>query len=300
MAEIAVSRTTEPAETRTVRWGAVIGGWLVACGIAFLFYIMGLAVGFSALDITEGDVPGKGVGIGTGIWLVLTWAVSLFLGAMFASWLDRSADPNVGMLHGIAVWALATTVSVLLAGLGFANLLQGGAALLKGGAMAAGAGAGAQSNGNGGRADGALGAFQAQARAQIAQSMARSGGKAVANPEELRRAMDRLDANAMASISADLARGNNERAKQRVAAESGLPQQEVDAVMKNLSVQAERYKAEAKEAADRAAKYTSAAMWAMFFSSLIALLAAAFGGWLGGGNVHRVYDVQPVVRTRTV
>ena len=84
-----------------------------------------------------------------------------------------------------------------------------------------------------------------------------------------------------------------------IGAWRGLAPSEVDAVMKNLSAQAERYKAEAKETADRAAKYTSAAMWAMFFSSLIALLAAAFGGWLGGGNVHRVYDVQPVARTRT-
>jgi hypothetical protein len=34
------------------------------------------------------------------------------------------------------------------------------------------------------------------------------------------------------------------------------------------------------------------AMWALFFSTLVALLAAALGGWMGSGNVERVYDTR--------
>jgi hypothetical protein len=33
-------------------------------------------------------------------------------------------------------------------------------------------------------------------------------------------------------------------------------------------------------------------MWIIFFSSLIALVAAAIGGWLGAGHIHRVYHLR--------
>jgi hypothetical protein len=45
-------------------------------------------------------------------------------------------------------------------------------------------------------------------------------------------------------------------------------------------------------AADAAARYTATAMWIIFFSSLIALVAAAIGGWLGAGHIHRVYHLR--------
>ena len=37
---------------------------------------------------------------------------------------------------------------------------------------------------------------------------------------------------------------------------------------------------------------TAAAMWTAFGSALLALLASAFGGWLGSHHVHRVYHLR--------
>jgi len=59
-----------------------------------------------------------------------------------------------------------------------------------------------------------------------------------------------------------------------------------------LSAQVDKYKADVQAAADAAARYTAAAMWVIFLSSLIALIAAAIGGWLGAGHVHRVYHLR--------
>ena len=42
----------------------------------------------------------------------------------------------------------------------------------------------------------------------------------------------------------------------------------------------------------RLARYTAAAMWIIFLSSLIALVAAAIGGWMGAGHIHRVYHLR--------
>jgi len=45
-------------------------------------------------------------------------------------------------------------------------------------------------------------------------------------------------------------------------------------------------------AADAAARYTASAMWIVFLSSLIALVAAAVGGWLGAGHIQRVHHLR--------
>jgi hypothetical protein len=89
---------------------AVLAGWLVATGIAVLLFAGGLAMGFSAFDAWHAQASAKGIGIGTSIWMVLTWVVSLALGGMFASWYAAHDDRTIGTLHGVIVWALAVTV----------------------------------------------------------------------------------------------------------------------------------------------------------------------------------------------
>jgi len=277
-----------------VRWSAIFCGWLVGSGIAWLMYLLGLAAGFTAIDISNLEISGQGLGIGTGLWLLLTWSVSLFLGAMFASWFDGKPDPVVGALHGVAVWALAMTVSVLLVASGMVSMLQGGAALLKGAAGTAASGIGATRQAGG--EDSITGALQADIKQQAAMGIARSaqGGNNAVNPAQVRQAMDQVDKATTAAIAADLLRGNTERAKARLAAETSLEPGAVDQIMQGLTQKTDQYKAQAKQAADQAARYTSAAMWAIFVSCLIALVAAAIGGWVGANNVHRVYDLEDI------
>lgn len=114
-----------------LNWSAVFGGWLVATAVAWVLYTLGLAVGFSSIDATLTDAAAKAWGIGTRVWLLLTWAGSLFLGGLFASWVEGKAHPGFGVLNGLAVWGLSTTIAVLLLTLGFSNMLQGGGSLLR-------------------------------------------------------------------------------------------------------------------------------------------------------------------------
>lgn len=110
-----------------VHWDAVIGGWLVAAGIAYVLYTAGLAIGFTAFDATDAELTARGIGIGSVIWVVLTWVVSLFLGGMFASWFDGTSDNTSGTLHGIIVWGLAVTATGLMMALGAMQPLQSSA-----------------------------------------------------------------------------------------------------------------------------------------------------------------------------
>jgi hypothetical protein len=310
----------------TMRWSAIIGGWLVAMGIASLMYAAGLALGFTAFDPYNAEATAKGVGMGTALWMVLTWAVSLFLGGMFASWFDGRSDQTVGTLHGVTVWGLSVAASGLLLAVGLTQVVQGGAAIVQGGAMTGAAAAGMpvpqmQSRGPAsGATDEAITGLQAQLTQRVAQTNARSASPATApstsgtqtstvpggtgtaaggtqpsgqsSPADVRRATDQLDRQSMAAVASALIKGNTENAKALLAANTSMSQAEIDQTLQSLSAQVEKYKAEVKAASDAAVHYTATAMWVIFFSSLIALVAAGFGGWMGAGHIHRVHHVR--------
>lgn len=310
----------------TMRWSAIFGGWLVATGIASLMYVAGLAVGFSAFDPYNAAATAKGIGMGTVAWMVLTWAVSLFLGGMFASWFDGRADQTIGTLHGVTVWGLSVTASGLLLAVGLTQFVQGGAAIVKGGATVGAAAAGmaapqmSSRDQAGGPMDDAITGLQAQLTHNVAQTSARSapgsslvvpattsagatapaaGAAPAAAPPvaqasaaDVRRAADELDRQSMHAVAAALMTGNTDNAKALLAANTSMSQAEIDQTIQGLSAQVDKYKADVQAAADKAARYTASAMWVIFLSSFIALVAAAVGGWLGAGHVHRVYHLR--------
>ena len=218
------SRTVAGVETEgwpVMRWGAIFGGWLVATGIASMLYVAGLAMGFSALDPNNADAAAKGIGLGAAGWMILTWAVSLFIGGLFASWFDGRSDPTMGALHGVTVWGLSVTASGLLLALGLAQGIQGGAALAGGMAPKM------QS------AQHAPAATVAQAAPDATTAPSNAGGQA----QPASRGPSPADAEA-------------------------------------------------------AKRYTAAAMWIAFISTLVALIASAIGGWMGAGHIHRVYHLR--------
>jgi hypothetical protein len=277
-----------------IRWSAVFAGWVVASGMAFLLYVAGLAIGFAAFDPYNAAATAKGVGIGTAVWIVLTWAVSSFLGGMFASWFDGKADRTSGALHGVTVWGLSIAVSVLVFALGATQAAQGGARLVRSAATVGAAAAGPASN----AADDATTGLQALLTQRIAQTNARPPAEgaqtagAQVSAADVRRAADQLDRQTMASVAGALLKGDTENAKALLAANTSMSQAEIDQTLQSVSAQVDKFKAQAQAAAERAAHYTAMAMWVVFFSSLLALVAAAFGGWLGAGHIHRVYHLR--------
>jgi hypothetical protein len=223
-ADSATVRQVDLETQPVMRWGAIFGGWLVATGIASMFYVGGLALGFSAFDPNNSDIVAKGVGTGAAVWVVLTWAVSLFLGGMFASWFDGRSDQTVGALHGVTVWGLSVTASGLLLALGMSQVFQGGAAM--------------------------AGAAGANARMPAARYATAAGNTT------------RLEAPAGTATDASAP-----------APATAAP------------ADAEKTKADA-------ARYTAATMCVALISSLLALIAAGVGGWLGAGHIHRVHHLR--------
>lgn len=274
------SLATEVRSPTLVSWGAIFAGWVVAAGVAWLFYQLGAAIGLSAVDPTTqqaGEI-GRGLSIGAGIWIVLTWLVSLFVGGWYAGRMSGRFGRNNGMMHGFAVWGFTAVVSIVVGFSGLANLAQGGASLVQGVGSLTGQAAGAMGGGPGGGGMIQSLGLEAEIKQAIAQGMAQSG---TMSQQEANQAINQLDAQTLTQISGRLLRGDTEGAKNLIALNTNLNRQQVDSVVNSLQAQVPKYQQQAAQAAEQASNYTAGFLWVTFISTLLALGLAIWGGAVG-------------------
>lgn len=284
---VAVDVHTHPS----LRWGAVIAGWMVAGGIALLLYTAGIALGFHMFDPYDTSGTAKGLGIGTAVWMVLTWVVSLFLGGMFASWFDGRDDQTTGCLHGVTVWGLSLAMATTLLALGLSGAAVGGGALLGGSA------AGAHGDNSHGAHVVAGSDAMVRLQAQIAQRLGTAPGAASNAGAQAMASSREGDQGAAATIATALLADHPDTASALFQANGGMDAAQANGAVQSLTPQVNQAKADLKAAADKTAHYAALAMWTVFLSLLLALLAAAAGGWLGAGQVHRVYHLRRYPRS---
>ena len=74
---------TEPSYSYPVSrigWGAVIAGFFIATVTQILLNALGVAIGLSAVD-PQMEASGRAIGMGAGIWTLITTLISVFIGA---------------------------------------------------------------------------------------------------------------------------------------------------------------------------------------------------------------------------
>jgi hypothetical protein len=252
-------------------WGAIIAGWLVATAVAGLLYVAGLALGFAAFDPNDVAGAAKGISIGTGIWLVVAWAAGLFVGGMFASWFDARTDETMGAMHGVAVWGLSLTATALWMSLGLGHAMHHHAPM--GGPM------------DGGRPPMAAAATDNDALVILQANVRRMTDRSPGDGRPGGR--DNSDDAIVASILA-----NHTDTARALLMANGASAESIDQTLPRLVTEGNAANANIRANADRAAHYTSMALWIAFIAGLLALITAAIGGSMGAGNVHRVYHLR--------
>ncbi len=106
---------------RRVSWGAIFVGTVVAMALMVFFTTLGLAIGATAVDPLYEESPLSGVGVGSGTYIVLTQMIALAAGGYAGARLAGVPRTISSLLHGAAVWALATLL------LAWAAIAGGGA-----------------------------------------------------------------------------------------------------------------------------------------------------------------------------
>lgn len=116
-----------PFAVRRISWGAVFAGAVIASANQIAWTMLGAAIGLATINPAQETNAAQGLGIGAGIWWLLTGLVSLFLGGLVAGRLAGVPRRVDGLLNGVTVWGLTTVLGVWLVGSalgGMFNFLQ--------------------------------------------------------------------------------------------------------------------------------------------------------------------------------
>jgi ElaB/YqjD/DUF883 family membrane-anchored ribosome-binding protein len=96
-----------------VSWGAIFLGLVIALAVQVLLGLLGIAVGFGVLDPSDPG-GAQAWGVGSTIYVIFVQIVSLFLGGYIAARLSPAFTDRSAMLHGASIWALSTVIMVWL------------------------------------------------------------------------------------------------------------------------------------------------------------------------------------------
>ena len=136
-----VELASAPSLVRRVSWGAILAGLFVTLVIQVMFTLLGAAIGLASLDHLQQSSSGKSIAIGSGIWMLVTALVSIWVGACISGRLSGGPGRTDGLIHGLVTWSVSTCATLLLLTtvtttlLGAAGSLFHGAVALGGAAL---------------------------------------------------------------------------------------------------------------------------------------------------------------------
>lgn len=102
-----------------VRWGPIFGGIVVAITSQLLLSALGAAIGLTAG--ASGTDP-NAVGLGVGIWAIVSLILSLFLGSWVMASTCGPMNKKTAMLNGTILWATTLVLSAWLLTRGVSGL----------------------------------------------------------------------------------------------------------------------------------------------------------------------------------
>lgn len=114
--------TRLPVVLRRTSWGAIIGGASVAAAVQLVLGLLGVAIGLTAVLPEYGSMgttaeqardAAQTIGLGAGIWWLVTGVLSLLLGGMVVgkiAGINRSCELAI---HGFTMWAITAVIGFL-------------------------------------------------------------------------------------------------------------------------------------------------------------------------------------------
>lgn len=313
-----------PALLKRVSWGAIFAGAVIAVALTALLGLLGLGIGLGSLDIAQGDSV-AGAPKATLLWWAVTSILATGIGGFVAARLAGIPRSITGALHGFAVWAVTSLLTLWLAtsAIGFAlgaatnavtttARVASGAVTTVGGAAVSAGGAVAPSpsssdvNAARDRAQQEAQAIldQAGVGQQSAQQAQDAIGTAARNimmrpgtaDAEINRLINRLFQGPNAALSPQ----EREALVTALAQRAGMSREEAETAARRWEAQANAAWANvrrtggnvADQAGETAVGVTDTAVdamskvaWGMFLISLAGLVAAIIGAAIGGATL---------------
>ena len=264
-----------------VSWGAILGGVVLVVLVQLLLSLLGTGIGLSTVDVNAGSTPdASSLGIGAGVWWLVSSIVALFVGGFVAARLAGTAPRLDGLLHGLVTWGIATMLTIYLLTSAVGGIIGGGFSALGSLASAAGGGISAAAK------------PLAQA-AGLSPDMVRDQAQAYlqpANPDPATMSPQDAQKEVVKDL-ATYAKGGPDAAAAKeqvvsiIAAQTKVSHDEAAKKFDETQAKLAQAKAQAvqaaKNAADASAAAASKTAFAVFVDLLLGGIAGAIGGLLG-------------------
>lgn len=283
-----------PPRVSGISWGAVLAGGVIAAAIAAALSILGAGLGAMSVDAVARDTAGAAnFGIAAAVWLLVSNAIALGFGGYAAARLSGTTSDTDGVLHGMAVWAVAFLFSAMLLG----NIVAGVASSA---VSAAGSAVGGAASAVGQVSAQAVPEANPAALIERAQNTLRGAGGAPATMTTEQRTTETAAILGRRVIRGTFTPEDRTRLVELVAAETGIPQEEANRRVQTVETEAQRIATEtetvARQAADTAAKMTTRAAFGGFAVLLIGALAAVLGARRGTRSKLHARTLSPTTR----
>src|SRR5437588_11568800 len=98
-----------------ISWAAIFGGVSLVVAVQLLLSLLGAGIGLGTVNTNLGSTPtASSLGIGAGVWWVVSSCIALGPGGYVAAWLAGIEIRFDGMLHGLITWGIATLLTIYL------------------------------------------------------------------------------------------------------------------------------------------------------------------------------------------
>jgi hypothetical protein len=283
---------------RRISWAAVVGGVVLVVVLQLLFSLLGAGVGLNTVNTNAGSTPmASTLGIGAGIWWILTSCLAIGVGGFVAAWFAGVEMRFDGVLHGLVTWGIATILTIWLLTSAIGSVVGGGFSALGSAASATGSSVSDAAKPLAQAAGVSPDMIQQQAQAYLQPT---NPDPATMSPQDAQKAVaTNLTTYAAGGADAPAAK---DRVIDIMAAQMKISHDDAakkfDDAQAKLQQTRDKAMQTAKDAADASASAASKASFGAFIVVLLGGLAAAFGGSMA---VQRRYLVsQPTVRTDRV
>jgi hypothetical protein len=263
---------------RRISWAAIFGGVILVVAVQLLLSLLGAGFGLGTVNTNAGSTPtATTLGIGAGLWWVISSCVALGVGGFVAAWLAGIEIRFDGVLHGLVTWGIATLLTLWLLTSAIGGIISGGFSAISSVASAAGSGVSDVAKPLAQAAGVSPDMIQQQAQAYLQPT---NPDPATMSPQDAQKAIA-TDLVTYAGGGADAAAAK-EHIVNVMAAQMKISHDEAakkfDDAQSKLKQTRDKAVQSAKDTADASAAAASKTSFAAFVVVLLGALAAALGG----------------------
>ncbi len=290
--EVHVERTYAapmPSRVRRASWGAIFGGMFVTIVLQVMFTLLGLGVGIATLQPAQQQTSAQTMATASGIWLLVTGLISIWVGSCVAGRLSGGPRRADGLLHGIITWAVSTVAMFFLLATTVGSILGGTGALVQSAISSRTSAEGGQNNAQ---------SFEQQAKNLFPQAGAllpptgRNSGQqtpgnltALAEQDpDLATALGRMEANGGAR-----AQQERDQVVNILTTKHNLNQQDAANLVNEWDRQFQQAHAQLSQKTQQVGQAASKGIeWGSFWgfiALILGLLVSSWGGWAGTASL---------------